>query len=1167
MEILGAKEPTTNVLWKPIEVNVSPEQIQALKASNHKLIEHLEQGEPLMPAMLGDLKAELSAIVNGTPAFAEALDEMANSRKHMTIQLLHEDNEILNLPWTLAVDQESQKQLGDFKRLVLTKGLRGADTTLTFSKIAPPLKILIMISSPQDTDHRNRLSYEDEERAIFSAFEPLLQAGQVSIDFTDDGSLEALQRKLRQNNYHILHFSGHSTFKGGMGYLQLENSLTFRTELVSAQDFKEALSCNPDYCPPLVLLSSCQSAQGGSEMGLRGITDELLKMHVPGVICMGMSIRDRYASHFAARFYEQIANKQNILTAFKTATDSLFSFEYERMAEMNVQKPNPLQWLIPNLYLSSKIEHLVDWQAPQKDLRVPSFRLFSKQNRQILTHDDRYVFVGRRKDKAAILEPFFNKDPILLRGQGGVGKTAMAEYLIQRLQVAEPDTQPILINENIKSIQDINTLLKEKLAELGHIDAAGKAERYDKAIEQFQYFVFELEKICTPVFAFDNLETFQSDPGAAFALEHMDLAKAIGFLCSIRRFHLILTGRYPLPDFPDAESFDLNQVGLTDFWKKCHYLPLFTIYQKHAHQDVDEQKLSKRKSIKFIDLVTLLHETFGGNYRALEFFSAICREDPRKLNDNLKSLEEFRDKTKTETAEVLQRMRGNLILSQLLNLLDDEEQALLRLCAHFRIPVQDFAFVLQVRISDGTSSVLKRLPQILTRLSNLTLIEASIDRETGKAYYYVTPIVRDMLEQVEPSDRQLSFSSKQAGIYHLHMFENMERNLTEWEEAFFQLFQAGEKEYVQSIGEAISRFYYNYYEFQSAFYYARQVHALVGDETHADVLNLLGLLLDRFGSFEDALVCYQAALAKYREESNKAGEGAALNNISQVYHTQGDFETAVEYLEKSLRITREVGDKHGEASNLNNIGRIRRAEGDFGTALKFLKESLEISREIGEREGESMTLNNLSQVHHDQGDLETALKYLRESLEISRELGDKTGEGLVISNIGGIYFSKGDYESSLAYYEKSLGIRREIGDKKGEGANLSNIASLYHTRQDHEAALAYFEKSVEIRQEIGDKRGEGMDLHNMAMVEVAKEDSDIRKVIEYEHSAWELAMETGNTELQYTVGHLFGHILCAMGQKDDGIAVIKQCIQIGMQSNLPDVAEYEEILKTMETNS
>jgi hypothetical protein len=131
----------------------------------------------------------------------------------------------------------------------------------------------------------------------------------------------------------------------------------------------------------------------------------------PAVIAMGLSIQDIYAAHFAAHFYGQLAEKQPLPSAFKSAVEFLRQQEFDDLAKAHVQHPVPLQWMIPNLYLTQNLEHLVNWGAPQEALALSSYRFITEQNRLLLQHDKEYVFVGRRRDKARLLAPFFAKTP------------------------------------------------------------------------------------------------------------------------------------------------------------------------------------------------------------------------------------------------------------------------------------------------------------------------------------------------------------------------------------------------------------------------------------------------------------------------------------------------------------------------------------------------------------------------------------------------------------------------------------------------------------------------------------------------------------------------------------------------------------------------------------
>ncbi|MCI5139004.1 MAG: hypothetical protein D3922_11460, partial [Candidatus Electrothrix sp. AR1] len=117
-------------------------------------------------------------------------------------------------------------------------------------------------------------------------------------------------------------------------------------------------------------------------------------------------------------------------------------------------------------------------------------------------------------------------------------------------------------------------------------------------------------------------------------------------------------------------------------------------------------------------------------------------------------------------------------------------------------------------------------------------------------------------------------------------------------------------------------------------------------------LHQAGYDLHRISRYSEALPLYEQSLALYQEINDRAGEGTALNNISQIYHARGDYDTALRYLEQSLDIRREIGDRAGEGTTLNNISQIYKARGDYDKALKYLEQSLDIRREIGDRAGE-----------------------------------------------------------------------------------------------------------------------------------------------------------------------------------------------------------------------
>ncbi|MGD2091895.1 MAG: tetratricopeptide repeat protein [Candidatus Aminicenantes bacterium] len=1022
-----------------LNLELTNKQIKSLKAHNQKIFQHLEKGLPLKMAVLQALKDDLSGIVNKNPDWKRVLENIRDSGDYYCIHLLHPDNEILNLSWSMAVDDVSGQPLGSIRQLYFTKSIprHFKKESKDFTKAAPPLKILIMVSLPEDPDDQvnqgweKRISYEEEEFEILKAFEPLMQTGQVEIDFTEDGSLGALERKLMANKYHILHFSGHAIFseKDNTGYLQLENPVSLRAHRVTARDFANTINCSPEYQVPMVVLSSCQTAKGSSEKGLRGVTNHLLRIRVPVVVSMGMSIKDHYAAQFSAHFYSQIARQQTIFSAFYQAVAHIRKNEYSDLVEAHVTPAVPLQWIIPNLYLSHRLDRIVDWDQPQEKLELSSNRYIFEKDLLLLKHEREYLFIGRRKEKAEILGPLFEKKPVLLKGQGGVGKTAMAEHLVQRLIAANSKTIPFVFNEKIRSIKEIMEILQNFLREQGYIHVISEINQYEKGMDKFLYLVFTIAQKCNfqPVFVFDNLETFQSEPGQPLSDEFSDIKTIIDFLCTSGKFHVILTCRYPVPDVKNLQSFDLNQVGLNDTWKKCLYIDVGHIhtYLLEAAAGKKTQGLPRQPIIPFIDIVKLLHQTFGGNYRALEFFNQLLRANPERIKNALDSLETFQRDSQEAVEEVKQKMGQSLLFSRLMALLEPKQQRILELLSHFRVPVLQHALQMQLEKQENREPV--DLPTTLEHLHRLTLMEIALNRELQVVYYYVTPIVKDLLAGYKKEEEEYHFSHEKAGGYYYHYFYNIEESLTPLEEAFYHFDESGSKDKVEEIGDRLSRFYYGYSMFRNAYFYAQRVYELLGEETTPRVLNRLGLIYDLYGDYDHALTLFQKTLGGFQEIGDRSGEGTTLNNISQIYDSRGDYETALKYLEQSLKISQEIGDKAGEGTTLNNISQIFKARGDYETALKYLEQSLKISQEIGDKSGSIPTLHNMALIALEKKDIEKFMEYETTAYKIAMETQDAMGIYNVGRELGFELAQQGMKKEGIALLKRSLEIGKAAG--------------------------------------------------------------------------------------------------------------------------------------------
>ena len=101
-------------------------------------------------------------------------------------------------------------------------------------------------------------------------------------------------------------------------------------------------------------------------------------------------------------------------------------------------------------------------------------------------------------------------------------------------------------------------------------------------------------------------------------------------------------------------------------------------------------------------------------------------------------------------------------------------------------------------------------------------------------------------------------------------------------------------------------------------------------------------------------------------------EGATLNNIAAIYHTQGDSARALRYLEESLVIRRAIGDQAGLCRTLFNMGVMhleKKQLDQVDQAIAAFVAAYRIARDIGLAE----TLQNLDNLAKQLGG--TGLEY------------------------------------------------------------------------------------------------------------------------------------------------------------------------------------------------
>ncbi|MEL6945386.1 MAG: CHAT domain-containing protein, partial [Bacteroidota bacterium] len=401
--------------------------------------------------------------------------------------------------------------------------------------------------------------------------------------------------------------------------------------------------------PDMVLLSACETAIGDEKGDVTGVADTLLEGGIPAVLAMSASVLDNCASFFAAQLYEQIASGFALPYAFQQSCWALRDFEMKAFGKLLQQAQLAAgQWLIPQLLLSQNVAHLVDENATKSELDF-SKNLGVVQGGEALldlrVRPKNYVFVGRRKEKRAAFHALKAGKSVLLRGQGGVGKTALAEHLAIRLLVRHPRTKVFTHSEKTPAadslIQQMTTYLTKEHKEFKVVRELAVIEKLQ---DKFLYLLGEVSQYCEPLFIFDNVESFQAydDQQQAWVWninQHEDVLTLLQVLDQYSDFPMLVTSRYPLAEFPEWTLVNMNSAPFGDFFKKCSQMRFAAIAPRLQNEkETALFKKAGKDKINFEEVVRLLYTTLGGNYRALEFFDEAYDKDKEGIFQVLQQL-------------------------------------------------------------------------------------------------------------------------------------------------------------------------------------------------------------------------------------------------------------------------------------------------------------------------------------------------------------------------------------------------------------------------------------------------------------------------------------------------------------------------------------------------
>ncbi len=249
---------------------------------------------------------------------------------------LQEVPALAHLPWEYLYDISTNQFMSLNRQTPMVRYLE-LPRSVSPLRVAPPLRLLIMISSPSEL---LALDIDAEKGMLQEALAPLEQKGLVQIVWLEQATVIDLQNILRRDAFHVFHFIGHGDFDPvtQQGWLAFEDEAE-AVDRVNAEQVGALLNNHPAL--RLVVLNSCKGGRNSLVNPFAGTAATFVQLGIPAVAAMQFAISNEAAIQFARTFYGALADHLPVDVAATEARVALFSRDHH------------FEWGTPVLFMRS----------------------------------------------------------------------------------------------------------------------------------------------------------------------------------------------------------------------------------------------------------------------------------------------------------------------------------------------------------------------------------------------------------------------------------------------------------------------------------------------------------------------------------------------------------------------------------------------------------------------------------------------------------------------------------------------------------------------------------------------------------------------------------------------------------------------------------------------
>jgi len=327
--------------------------------------------------------------------------------------------------------------------------------------------------------------------------------------------------------------------------------------------------------------------------------------------------------------------------------------------------------------------------------------------------------------------------------------------------------------------------------------------------------------------------------------------------------------------------------------------------------------------------------------------------------------------------------------------------------------------------------------------------------------------------------------------------------------------------------------------FEDALNSARAIHSPV---LEISVMNAIAQSYFDTGDWGKAEEHWERAIKLSQSTGSRRSEAMMLNLLGHMLSKKNSIDDALQMQLKALEVMEESGNRHGISKVLTDLGIMYTRTGQKDKAIFNLERSLEFAREMNNMGAIGAALANISNLQKDLGDYDAAEKNIREAVEIWHDAGFSKREAACIANLGSILERKGEMNASIDCFKEAMRIGEECGDKAGVSSRSGNLAVMMQIKKNWAEAEKLYDRAIKTSGEIGNTRMQGMWTGYKATL-LDTIDRDKEAILLYKDSLSTLSNVGDEPYLVRIMGN-YSALLAKLDEDDESLKIIKKKLDI-----------------------